>query len=131
MRSLGAVGATDDLYSLVCKPNRHVSKYTTCIINGVWFIVKDCDDRLTTQNSGALVNEELEDDDNGGGGDERMEYYEILDSVVELNYIYDKSVFLFKCTWFDTYPKRNGCEGTFTLQASMWITNSLPIIIMC
>ena len=118
LRSHGTVEATDDLYSLACKPDRRVSKYTSCIVDGVQFTVKDRDDRLTTQNSGVLVYEELEDDDIGCG-DERMEYYGILDEVVELNYIYDKSVFLFKCTWFDTYPKRNGCEGAFTLQASM------------
>ena len=112
LRSHGAVEATDDLYSLACKPDRRVSKYTGCIVDGVRFTVKDRDDRLTTQNSGVLVYEELEDDDNGCG-DERMEYYGILDEVVELNYIYDRSVVLFKCTWFDTDPKKKWVRRDF------------------
>ena len=91
----------------MCKLDTRISKYIACIVDGIRFIVKDRDDRLTTQNSGVLVYEELEDDDNGGGGDdERMKFYGILDSVVEVNYIYDRRVILFKCTWFDTDPKK-------------------------
>lgn len=67
-------------------------------MNGVKFLTKSKDDRLTTQNSGVTVpgvHDDVEDD-----------YYGYLDEVVELSFVKGYNVILFKCTWFDTNRHR-------------------------
>ncbi|KAF3455932.1 hypothetical protein FNV43_RR00575 [Rhamnella rubrinervis] len=57
LHSQRAFEAIDDLYSLACKPDIRVFKYTACIVDGVRFTVKDCDDQLIIQN-----NDKIEED---------------------------------------------------------------------
>ena len=45
----------DELYSLACGPDTRVHACMGCIVNGVRFHTKDCDDRRITQNSGICV----------------------------------------------------------------------------
>lgn len=44
-----AVDAIDGLYSLTYKLDHQMVIYPSCIIDGVWFIVKERDDQFATQ----------------------------------------------------------------------------------
>ncbi|KAG6497412.1 hypothetical protein ZIOFF_045311 [Zingiber officinale] len=77
------------------KVPKSVYSYSGAIINGVKFLVEQRDVRRTTQNSGILVP--------GVGG---QNYYAVLQDVIELCYLKDCIVLIFKCKWFDTDPRR-------------------------
>ena len=91
--------ATVALYSLACGPPICVRKYAGCIINGIRFHTRDCDDRRRGQNSGVTVE--------GNNGDDVIDYYGMINEIIELEYIRDKRVVLFKCIWFDVGNKRS------------------------
>ncbi|XP_022148890.1 uncharacterized protein LOC111017452 [Momordica charantia] len=89
----------NELYALACGPDRRVNSYQRCVTNGVRFNTNERDDRYTTQNSGVCVF--------GGDDNERSDFYGIIKEVIELKYIKDKRVLLFRCDWYDTNPKKN------------------------
>ncbi|XP_073120394.1 uncharacterized protein [Henckelia pumila] len=95
MRSAGSHEATDELYALANRSNFSVYSYSGAIINGVKFLVEQRDVRRTTQNSGILVS--------GVAG---QNFYGVLQEVIELCYLKDCTVLLFKCKWFDTDPRK-------------------------
>ena len=69
--------------------------YPMCKVNGVQFICEQRDSRRRTQNSGVMAH----------GGRNGVDYYGVLDLVVELVYGEGMTVHLFKCRWFDTSPQ--------------------------
>ena len=88
----------DELYALSCGPDTRVNSYRAYIVNGVKFLVKLRYDQRQTQNSrvvSARTQQDIEDD-----------YYGYLEEVIELLYIKDYRVILFKCKWFDTDRRR-------------------------
>nr|GMD44164.1 uncharacterized protein LOC109169448 [Ipomoea batatas] len=113
-----ATKAMDDLYSLACGPQLCVRKYTSCIVNGVRFHTKDRDSRHKTQNCGISVQ--------GNHGDELIDFYGVLNDVIELEYIKGCRIVLFKCDWFDI--GKRSCiqhDGIFTSikVSSFWYKN--------
>ena len=84
-----------ELYLLAMKPIRS-RVYSMCTVNGVLFRCERRDKKTTTQNSGVMAH----------GGGNGVDYYGVLESVVELVYGEDMKVHLFKCRWFDTTPQR-------------------------
>ncbi|XP_031120950.1 uncharacterized protein LOC116024191 [Ipomoea triloba] len=113
-----ATKAMDDLYSLACGPQLCVRKYTSCIVNGVRFHTKDRDSRHKTQNCGISVQ--------GNHGDELIDFYGVLNDVIELEYIKGYRIVLFKCDWFDI--GKRSCiqhDGIFTSikVSSFWYKN--------
>ncbi|GJT90508.1 uncharacterized protein Tco_1079353 [Tanacetum coccineum] len=44
-----------ELFALASEPKDHATYYTSCIVNGVKFVVRSRDERLITQNSGVLT----------------------------------------------------------------------------
>ena len=89
---------SDELYALSCGPDARVNSYSTYVVNSVKFIVKSRDDRRQTQNCGvatAGTHVGIEDD-----------YYGYVEEIIELVYIKDYRVVLFKCKWFDTDRRR-------------------------
>ncbi|KAD6118922.1 hypothetical protein E3N88_10193 [Mikania micrantha] len=98
MYKLNPSQINEELYILFSLPDNRVSSLKGCIVNGVKFIVKSRDDCRQTQNCGVTVpgvHNYVEDD-----------YYGYLDEVIELSFIRDYSIILFKCTWFDTDRRR-------------------------
>ncbi|KAL3629880.1 hypothetical protein CASFOL_026192 [Castilleja foliolosa] len=91
-------GVNESLYSLACAPNRCVKKFSGCIVNGVRFLTKDCDSRRKTQNSGVVVD--------GNHVDNMILFYGVLDDIIQLDYVRDRQVILFKCDWFDLWRKK-------------------------
>ncbi|KAL6333794.1 hypothetical protein AAG906_028980 [Vitis piasezkii] len=88
LRHQGSPEATDELYSLASGPDRRVSLYHSCVVNGIRFHTKDRDDRHTTQNSGVLVL--------GDHYEDMIDFYGVLLNVVVLDYIFNNQVVLFK-----------------------------------
>ena len=91
-----------------------VNKWTNKSISGLKFLVKlinflfkfitcDCDSRLKTQNSGVSV---------PGTGDES--FYKQLQEILELSYLNEFSVLLFRCTWFKCDARRKVIENNIT-----------------
>ncbi|KAK8578248.1 hypothetical protein V6N13_090915 [Hibiscus sabdariffa] len=69
-----------------------------CIVNGVRFHTKARDEHMTSQNSGVTVEGNHEED--------QINFYGILIDIIQLNYIKDYKVVLFKCKWFDLGNKK-------------------------
>ena len=82
-----------ELKLLAMKPVRS-RIYAICKVNGVLFRCERRDKKTKTQNSGVMAH----------GGGNGVDYYGVLDSVVELVYGEGMKVHLFKCRWFDTTP---------------------------
>ncbi|XP_042459537.1 uncharacterized protein LOC122043125 [Zingiber officinale] len=95
MRLARSYEVTDELYALANRSNFSVYSYSGAIINGVKFLVEERDVRQTTQNSGILVPSVA-----------GQNFYGILQEVIELCYLKDCTVLLFKCKWFDTDPRK-------------------------
>ena len=73
-----------------------------CKINGYKFCTEKHDEGLTTQNSGVVVE--------GYNGSDTMSYYGVLTDIIEVKYLSEKRVILFKCKWFDTYSGERGVK---------------------
>ncbi|XP_073133332.1 uncharacterized protein [Henckelia pumila] len=86
MRASGSSEVTGELYELANRSNFIAYSYSGAIINGVKFLVEQRDVRRTTQNSGILVP--------GVGG---LNFYGVLQEVIELCYLKDCTVLMFKC----------------------------------
>ena len=108
LRHQGSPEATDELYSLASGPDRRVSLYHSCVVNGIRFHTKDIDDRHTTQNSGVLVL--------GDHYEDMIDFYGVLPNVVVLDYIFNNQVVLFKCEWFDTDPNKKRLQDDGVLR---------------
>ncbi|KAL3637841.1 hypothetical protein CASFOL_018289 [Castilleja foliolosa] len=91
-------GRNESLYSLACAPSRCIKKFSGCIVNGVRFFTKDRDSRRKTQNSGVVVD--------ANHGDNTIAFYGVLDDIIQLDYVRDRRVILFKCDWFDLGRKK-------------------------
>ncbi|KAF7814854.1 uncharacterized protein G2W53_028823 [Senna tora] len=84
---------SEELISLAVGPLQQVRIYSTFMVNGYRFHTKDRALRRKTQNSGVLVKGDVSDID--------KEYYGVLEDVYELNYVWNRKVYLFKCHWWD------------------------------
>ncbi|GJT87715.1 hypothetical protein Tco_1069432 [Tanacetum coccineum] len=88
-------GCSEELFSLACGPTSACT-YPACIVNGVKFVVHERDILHTTQCSGVSTL----------GLDGEM-YYGQLEEILELTYIDNRKVVLFRCKWFDTINRKN------------------------
>ncbi|GJU14118.1 formin-like protein 18 [Tanacetum coccineum] len=85
-----------ELFALASEPKDHATYYTSCIVNGVKFVVRSRDERLITQNSGVST-----------PGENGSMFYGLLEEIVELNYLTHQKVVLFRCKWFKTNNTRS------------------------
>ncbi|XP_042983179.1 uncharacterized protein LOC122312596 [Carya illinoinensis] len=99
-RITNPLDVADDLYALVCGPERWVASYTACIINGKRFHTKQRELRRRTQNSGVLVT--------GDENTNNVDFYGVINEIVELHYMGWRRVYLFMCDWFDVGDPRRG-----------------------
>ncbi|XP_062094208.1 uncharacterized protein LOC133800269 [Humulus lupulus] len=89
--------ANDDLYSLSQGPLERYSTYQSCIVNGVRFRCKERDDTLKTQCSGICTE--------GDHDNINILYYGVLIEILQLSFVLDRKVFLFRCKWYNSNPK--------------------------
>ncbi|KAL5569407.1 hypothetical protein UlMin_025982 [Ulmus minor] len=97
LKVCGDPRASDDLYSLSQGADDRYTIWHSCIVNGVRFHCKDRDDKFKTQCSGVCT----------GGDHESVSftYYGVLLEILELEFIYQRKVFMFRCKWYNTDPK--------------------------
>ena len=81
------------MYSLASGPNFTIKSYSSCVVNGVRFVTYVWDSTKKTQNYGIFVS-----------STENNKYYGHLEDIVELSYVNNYSMVLFKCKWFDADP---------------------------
>ena len=87
----------DDLYALAIGADPGcVRSYEGCIVNGVKFMTKSRDSRMSTQNSGVCVG--------GCHNDNEITFYGRVIEVLQLKYL-QNTVFLFRCEWYNTQHK--------------------------
>ncbi|KAK1383580.1 hypothetical protein POM88_021315 [Heracleum sosnowskyi] len=89
-----SVKVNDDLYSLSQGPLERYNSYQSCIVNGVRFRCKEYDDTLRTQCSGVCTEGDHDNND--------IIYYGILIEIMQLSFLFDRKVFLFRCKWYNS-----------------------------
>ena len=104
-----------ELDILASLPQAH-NIYSQCVVNGVKFVTWQRDQRLKTQNCGVMVESE------------GINYYGILEAVVELLYVEGMSVVLFKCRWYDTESAKVD-HGLLSLDTSTSCFEDAPFIL--
>lgn len=104
IHNIGEQNVSEDLYSLSCGPDKRLLVYSACNVNGVRYHTLDRERKRRTQNSGIMVKGEK----NGA----EILYYGVLKEVLELMYSKnkhgDRSVYLFRCDWYDITSKTTG-----------------------
>lgn len=95
----------DDLHTLAMGPEKRVLVHNACNVNGARFRTVDREKNLRTQNSGVMNVAALDDQP-------ETEFYGVLKEVIELRYRPNKhgerSIFLFRCDWYDLKGKTTG-----------------------
>ncbi|KAG8371533.1 hypothetical protein BUALT_Bualt13G0097800 [Buddleja alternifolia] len=84
---------TEDVLHLAYGPDKRVTHYEVCIVNGLRFHTKQREMNKKSQNSGVVVKVEEE----SGFRD----YYGVLTDIIQLDYLGNHHVVLFKCDWFE------------------------------
>ncbi|WMV10036.1 hypothetical protein MTR67_003421 [Solanum verrucosum] len=94
----------EDLLSLSRGPTQYSTRSNGYIVNGYRFHVEDYDKKLRTQNCGVVVVGENDKDSDS------LDYYGVLTDVIELQFVMDRRVILFRCNWFDVYDEIRGVK---------------------
>ncbi|XP_049397294.1 uncharacterized protein LOC125861439 [Solanum stenotomum] len=94
----------EDLLSLSRGPTKYSTHSNGYVVNGYRFHVEDYDNKLRTQNCGVVVLGENDEDS------ENLDYYGVLRDVIELQFVMDRRVILFRCNWFDVYDEIKGVK---------------------
>ena len=87
LRVNGDPKAIDDLYSLSQYSDDCYTIWHSCIVNGVRFRYKERDDKFKTQCSGVCTEGDYESSD--------ITYYGVLLEILELDFIYQRTVLCF------------------------------------
>ncbi|KAI3835622.1 hypothetical protein MKW98_027534, partial [Papaver atlanticum] len=107
LRSINLPEATDELYSLALGFALRENSYSSCNLNGVRFHSKQREARRTAQNSGLVVDPVFEG--------KEIEVYGTLCDVIEVEYLDNYRVVLFKCDWFDLTPRKKNLKTDYDL----------------
>lgn len=93
LKQLGDRRITDQLVALSKTPDCRVLNHNGYFLNGFKFRTKNAEKNLKTQNSGVVVK-----------GDEltgHIDYYGVIQKIIEVRYLDSNFVILFKCDWFE------------------------------
>ncbi|XP_042952408.1 uncharacterized protein LOC122289468 isoform X2 [Carya illinoinensis] len=117
---------SDDLYAIACGPDHWVASYTGCIMNGIRFHTKHREMNRRTQNSGVLVTSEHQS--------AMIDFYGVLNDIVELRYMGWRRVWLFSCDWFDVSDTIRGIhvsEHVTSVNMSRTWYKDDPFVLAC
>lgn len=96
--------ASEDLKSLAQGPDKRVIVHSACNVKGARFRTVNREKNLRTQNCGVMNKASV-------GGQQDSEFFGVLQEVLEMKYVPNKhgprSVFLFRCDWFDLVSKKS------------------------
>ncbi|KAF5467964.1 hypothetical protein F2P56_012164 [Juglans regia] len=93
LRATDPLNVSDDLYAIACGPDPWVGSYSGCIMNGIRFHTKLREVNRRTQNSGVVVTSEHQGT--------MVDFYGVLNDILEVRYMGWRRVWLFSCDWFD------------------------------
>lgn len=98
----------EGLYCLARGPDPRARRYNGCIVNGVRFHTVSREKNLKTQNSGVMVE--------GNHDNDSIDFFGVINDIIELEYISNNRVVLFKCDWYDLDKRKKGMikEGRLT-----------------
>ncbi|KAK4729782.1 hypothetical protein R3W88_022770 [Solanum pinnatisectum] len=117
----------EDLLSLSCDPTKYSTYSSGYVVNGYRFHVEDYDNKLRTQNCGVVVLGENDEDS------ENLDYYGVLTYVIELQFVMDRRVILFRCNWFDVYDEIKGVKkdayNLVSVNPSRFLKTNEPFIL--
>ncbi|XP_041011470.1 uncharacterized protein LOC121255260 [Juglans microcarpa x Juglans regia] len=126
LRAIRPGEITDDIYALACGPDPRVASYAGCIMNGVRFHTKERERRRRTQNSGVVVH--------GEHRGSPVDFYGVLNDIIELQYMGWRKVYLFSCAWYDISDPRRGIRVrdhlTLVNTARQWYKDE-PFALAC
>ncbi|XP_035543533.1 uncharacterized protein LOC108995430 [Juglans regia] len=126
LRAIRPGEITDDIYALACGPDPRVASYAGCIMNGVRFHTKERERRRRTQNSGVVVH--------GEHRGSPVDFYGVLNDIIELQYMGWRKVYLFSCAWYDVGDPRRGIRVrdhlTLVNTARQWYKDE-PFALAC
>lgn len=97
MKVQKSTAVNDDFYSLSQGPLERYNSYQKCVVNDVRFRCKNYDDTLRTQCSGVCAEGDHENDD--------VIYYGVLVEILELSFLFERKIYLFRCKWYNSNPK--------------------------
>ncbi|XP_026429120.1 uncharacterized protein LOC113325106 [Papaver somniferum] len=101
------------------KNQLRANSYSACNLNGIRYHTKQREARRTTQNSGLVV-------------DSVFESIGTLYDVIEVEYLKNYRVVLFKCDWFDLTPRKKNLKTDHDLTclnvSSTWYKNDPYVI---
>ncbi|KAM3303504.1 hypothetical protein P3S67_014534 [Capsicum chacoense] len=99
------------IYPLAIGPDVRGTKCTGCIVNGVRYHIQQHDELRKSQNCSIAVR----------GLDEKVEvdFYGIIADILELEYVKENGIFLFKCKWFDLRKKMEMQEDKIFMSISV------------
>ncbi|XP_042942865.1 uncharacterized protein LOC122277050 [Carya illinoinensis] len=100
LHSMTPPAVSDDIFALSCGPDPRVASYSRCIMNGIRFHTKQLEGRRRTQNSGVVVHGEHQG--------LPVDFYDVLQDIIELRYMGWRKCFIFKCDWWDIGDTRRG-----------------------
>ncbi|KAH0734936.1 hypothetical protein KY285_010643 [Solanum tuberosum] len=103
----------EDLLSLSRGPTKYSTHSNGYIVNGYRFHIEDHDQMLRTQNCGVVVVGENDNDS------ENVDYYGILTDVIELQFISNRRVILFRCNWFDVFDMKTENEDGSIMKSTI------------
>ena len=107
-------------------PSQQVFCHKGFIINGFKFHTKECDDHRKTQNSGIVVK---------GDGANNQEYYGIILKIIELEYMGNNKVVMFKCDWWDVESYGKGIKvdshGITIVNRRHKLNTNEPFVLAC
>ena len=89
----------DDLFALACGPDHRITKYSSCIVNGVRFSTAARDANKKIQHSGIMITS------THGGYEDVNACYGTLKEIIKLQYHGERSVVLFICEWIKLEEK--------------------------
>ena len=93
----------EDLLSLSRGPFYGIQRFSGYIINGFRFHTKQLEGKRVKQNSGVLVKGMVEN--------KNIDYYGVLNEIIELQYLNEKRIVLFKCDWWDVHVIGRGVKN--------------------
>ncbi|XP_042441453.1 uncharacterized protein LOC122026804 [Zingiber officinale] len=91
-----------DLLSLARGPTQYGKSFVCCKVNEYKFHTEEHSKGLRTQNSGILVV--------GNYGAENIDYYGVLSHIIELQFLGERRIVVFKCKWI--MDSQNSSLGT-------------------
>ena len=128
LKSRNANEVDDDLFALACGPDHRITKYSSCVVNGVRFCTAARGANKNTGNGGiggimvASIHGEDED---------LIACHGTLKDIIKLQYHGDRSVVLFRCDWFKLEEKnalKNNGSSKRTNARSLWTEDDTLIL---